>query len=239
MIKRQQGRKNDELRVIGIFPHYYSHGDGSCFVKFGNTHVLCAATIEEKVPPFLRHSRTGWITAEYGMLPCSGQDRTEREAAKGKQSGRSMEIQRLIARSLRSVVDLSLLGERQIKIDCDVIQADGGTRTASITGAFVALSLACRKLLRSQQIQENPIKGQVVAVSCGIVQGEFLLDLDYQEDSKAEVDANFIMSGEEIIEIQACGEQHPFSEKAFNSLLELAKKGCQELSLKQKQALEP
>ncbi len=235
--KRALGRQYDQLRTVGLFPHYYKHGDGSCFVKFGDTHVLCAATIEERVPMFLKHTKTGWVTAEYGLLPCSCADRTEREAAKGKQSGRTLEIQRLISRSLRSVVDLSLLGERQIKIDCDVIQADGGTRTASITGAFVALYIACQKLLHKKMIVSNPVKDHVVAISCGVVEGVPILDLNYSEDSNAEVDANFVMSGNNIVEIQSCGEKRPFSENEFGQLLDLAKVGCAELILKQKDAL--
>ena len=237
MIKRFLSRNVDELRDVALIPNYYPHGDGSCFVKFGRTHVICAATIDEKVPQFLKNTKTGWITAEYGMLPCSCQERTEREAAKGKQSGRTQEIQRLIGRSLRSVVNLSLLGERQIKIDCDVIQADGGTRTASITGSFVAMYLACQKLLRQQKISENPINGHVVAVSCGIVEGIPILDLDYSEDSRAEVDSNFIMSDDAIIEIQACGEQRPFTEDEFEKLFKYAKKSRTELIEKQKKAL--
>lgn len=237
MIKRFLSRRVDELRNIALIPNYYPHGDGSCFVKFGRTNVICAATIDKKVPFFLKNSKTGWITAEYGMLPCSCQERTEREAAKGKQSGRTQEIQRLIGRSLRSVVNLSVLGERQIKIDCDVIQADGGTRTASITGAFVAMYLACQKLLKQQKIQENPIFSHVVAVSCGILDGVPILDLDYSEDSNAEVDSNFIMSSDSIIEIQACGEKRPFSEVEFDQLLKYAKKSRDELIEKQKVAL--
>lgn len=236
-VKRYQGRGADELRIVGLFPNYYKHSDGSCFVKFGNTHVLCAATIEEKVPSFLRHTKTGWVTAEYGLLPCSCSDRTEREAARGKQSGRTLEIQRLISRSLRAVVDLSILGERQIKVDCDVIQADGGTRTASITGAYVAMYIACQRLLMKRAISQNPIKGHVTGISCGIVDGVPLLDLDYEEDSRAEVDSNFVMSGEDIIEIQACGEKRPFTEKEFGSLLVFAKLACSELIFKQKDAL--
>ena len=237
MVKRFLSRKADELRQIALIPNYYPHGDGSCFVKFGRTHVICAATIDERVPIFLKNTKTGWVTAEYGMLPCSCQDRTEREAAKGKQSGRTMEIQRLIGRSLRSVVDLSVLGERQIKIDCDVIQADGGTRTASITGGYVALYLACQKLLKQHKISENPIKNHVVAISCGIVNNEPFLDLDYSEDSNAEVDSNFILSDDKIIEIQSCGEKRPFSEEEFLTLLEYAKKARFELIEKQKAAL--
>lgn len=237
MIKRFLSRKPDELRQIALIPDYYPHGDGSCFVKFGRTHVICAATIDEKVPPFLKNTKTGWVTAEYGMLPCSCQDRTDREAAKGKQSGRTHEIQRLIGRSLRSVVDLSILGERQIKIDCDVIQADGGTRTASITGGYVALYLACQKLLKQNKIPENPIKSHVVAISCGIVNGTPLLDLDYSEDSNAEVDSNFIFSDDKIVEIQSCGEKRPFSEEEFKQLLKFAQKARSELIEKQKVAL--
>ncbi|MDR3031245.1 MAG: ribonuclease PH [Holosporales bacterium] len=236
-VKRISGRANDELRQIALIPNYYNYGDGSCFVKFGNTHIICAATIEEKTPLFLRNTRTGWISAEYGILPCSCSDRTDREAAKGKQSGRTQEIQRLIGRSLRSVVDLSILGERQIKIDCDAIQADGGTRTASITGAYIALYIACQKLLKKGKMERNPIKSHVVAVSCGIVNDAVLLDLNYAEDSKAEVDSNFIMSDDKIIEIQSCGEQRPFSEDEFFQLLNYAKKARKELIEKQKIAL--
>lgn len=235
--KRSFNRKNDELRPVTLVPNFYNHGDGSCLVKFGNTQVICAATIDEKVPPFLKHTRTGWITAEYGMLPCSSADRIEREAVKGKQSGRTVEIQRLIGRSLRSIVNLSALGERQIKIDCDVIQADGGTRTASITGSYVAMVLACRKLLKQQIININPINGHVVAISCGLINNVPMLDLDYNEDSNAEIDSNFIMSDNNIIEIQACGEKHPFSEETFNILLEYAKKARVELINKQDEAL--
>ncbi len=237
MIKRFLSRNIDELRDIALIPNYYPHGDGSCFVKFGRTQVICAATVDEKVPPFLKNTKTGWVTAEYGMLPCSCQERTEREASKGKQSGRTQEIQRLIGRSLRSVVNLALLGERQIKIDCDVIQADGGTRTASITGAFVALYIACEKLIKRGKISENPITGHVVAISCGIVDGVPILDLDYSEDSRAEVDSNFIMSDDGIIEIQACGEKRPFSEDEFEKLLGYAKKSRSELIEKQSKAL--
>jgi ribonuclease PH len=231
------GRKNNKLRTVGLFPNYYGHSDGSCFVKFGNTHIICAATIEEKVPVFLKHSKTGWITAEYGLLPCSCSERTEREATRGKQSGRTLEIQRLISRSLRSVVDLAALGERQIKIDCDVIQADGGTRTASITGSFIALHLACQKLVKNRLIHENPIKENVAAISCGVIGNEALLDLDYKEDSRADVDANFVMSQNSIIEVQASGEKRPFSEKEFSELFNLARDGCHELIQKQNEAL--
>ena len=219
--KRSFNRKNDELRPITLVPNFYSHGDGSCLVKFGNTQVICAATIDEKVPPFLKHTKTGWITAEYGMLPCSSGERIDREAAKGKQSGRTVEIQRLIGRSLRSVVDLSALGERQI----------------SITGSYVAMVLACRKLLKQQIISINPVKAHAAAISCGLINNIPMLDLDYNEDSNAEVDSNFIMSDNNIIEIQACGEKHPFSEEVFSILLEYAKKARVELINKQDEAL--
>ncbi|MDR3224083.1 MAG: ribonuclease PH [Holosporales bacterium] len=238
MLKRFLGRGYDELRQIAIVPNYYPHGDGSCFVKFGRTHVICTATVDERVPLFLRNSKTGWISAEYGMLPCSCNERTDREAVKGKQSGRTLEIQRLIGRALRSVVSLGSLGERQIKIDCDVIQADGGTRTASITGAFVAMYLACQKLLKHKQIFENPITDHVVAISCGVVTKTSLLDLEYSEDSVADVDANFVMSSDAIIEIQICGEKRPFTEGEFATLLKFAQKGKNELITKQKQALD-
>ncbi|MDR1609647.1 MAG: ribonuclease PH [Holosporales bacterium] len=237
MVKRFLSRGYDELRQVEIIPHYYPHGDGSCFVKFGRTHVICAATIEERVPPFLRNLGTGWVTAEYGMLPCSCNERTDREAVRGKQSGRTSEIQRLIGRSLRSVVDMNVLGSRQIKVDCDVILADGGTRTASITGAFVALHLTCQKLLKNKTIAMSPITKHVVAVSCGVVNGTPLLDLDYSEDSVADVDSNFIMSDDMIIEIQMCGEKRPFTESELDQLLVLARKGRDELIGKQKVAI--
>jgi ribonuclease PH len=238
MICRSLSRKVNELREVIIIPHYYPHGDGSCFIKFGKTHVICAATIEERVPQFLKGSKSGWITAEYGMLPCSCNERTDREAAKGRQFGRTQEIQRLIGRSLRSVVDLAALGERQIKIDCDVIQADGGTRAASITGAFVAMYFASQKLQKNGVILLNPIKSHVVAVSCGIVDGFPLLDLDYHEDSTAAIDSNFIMAETGIIEIQFCGERRPFTETEFDSLLKLALQGKIELIKLQKQVIE-
>lgn len=236
-MKRADGRQDDQLRSITIIANYYSHADGSCFVKIGNTHIICAATIDEYVPYFLKNTKTGWINAEYGMLPCSCADRADREAAKGKQSGRTQEIQRLISRSLRSAVDLQILGERQIKIDCDVIQADGGTRTASITGAYVALYLACQKLLKQKKIKESPINNHVVAISCGMLYNRPILDLNYKEDSNAEVDANFVMSEDGIIEIQSCGEKRPFSEKEFSAMLTYATKAKEELITKQKVAL--
>jgi ribonuclease PH len=199
--------------------------------------VICAATIEEKVPFFLRNTKTGWISAEYGMLPCSCVDRTDREAAKGKQSGRTVEIQRLIGRALRSVTDLTALGERQVRVDCDVIQADGGTRTASINGAFVALHLACQKLVKIGKIAANPIKDHVIAISCGVLDGVVLLDLDYREDSSAEVDSTFIMSNDAIVEIHVCGERRPFSDKEFHCITKYATNCRDELISKQKIAL--
>ena len=201
-------RKSNELRSVFLGPSFVKYAEGSCFVKFGDTHVICAATIEDKVPPFLRNTGSGWITAEYGMLPRSTHQRVDREAAKGKQSGRTQEIQRLIGRALRSIVDLKALGERQIRIDCDVLQADGGTRTASITGAYVALHQALQKMVNNKVLTKLPLTGQIAAVSCGVVGGQSLLDLNYQEDSTAEVDANFVMTGDgKLVEIQAAAEK--------------------------------
>src|SRR6056300_993575 len=193
-MSRPSGRSFDQLRSISLEPSIALHAEGSCLAKFGNTHVFCTASLDERVPPFLRNSGRGWVTAEYGMLPRSTHSRMDREAAKGKQSGRTQEIQRLIGRALRAVTDLSALGERQIKIDCDVIQADGGTRTASITGAWVALSLAIEKLMLEGQIAGQVLTDQVAAISCGIKNGEALLDLDYEEDSSADTDANFVLT---------------------------------------------
>jgi ribonuclease PH len=235
---RPDKRQVNQLRSIFLGPSFVKYAEGSCFVKFGDTHVICAATIEEKVPPFLRNTGSGWVTAEYGMLPRATQERVDREAAKGKQSGRTQEIQRLIGRALRSVVDLKALGERQIRIDCDVLQADGGTRTASITGAYVALHQAMQRLLDKKKITKFPLMDQVAAVSCGIIDGEARLDIDYAEDSGAQVDANFIMTGSgKLVEIQACAEKDPFSEEEFKNMLDLAKGGIQELINLQKQAL--
>ena len=207
-------------------------------VKFGDTHVLCTASIEERVPGWMRNSGKGWVTAEYGMLPRSTGQRMDREAAKGKQSGRTQEIQRLIARSLRAVIDLEALGERQIKVDCDVIQADGGTRTAAISGGFVALHLALQHLVKTGALQALPISDTVCAISCGIYQGHGVSDLDYAEDSNAETDANFVMTGQGgICEIQGTAEAEPFSEAAFLELLSLAKTSCAEITAKQKEVL--
>lgn len=235
---RHDKRKPNELRSVFLGPGFSKHAEGSCFVKFGDTHVICTATVEEKVPPFLRNTGSGWITAEYGMLPRSTHDRIDREAARGKQTGRTQEIQRLIGRALRSVVDLKALGERQIKIDCDVIQADGGTRTASITGAYVAMHQALQKLVDKKSLKALPIIDQVAAISCGISDGRGLLDLDYIEDSSADVDANFIMTGAgRLVEIQATAEKTPFTDKEFMDMLELARSGINELLALQKQVL--
>ena len=227
---RPDRRQPAELRPVFLGPSFVKYAEGSCFVKFGDTHVICAATIEEKVPPFLRNTGAGWITAEYGMLPRSTHDRIDREAAKGKQSGRTHEIQRLIGRALRSVVDLKKLGERQIRIDCDVLQADGGTRTASITGAYVALHQALQKLVANKKISAMPLTDHIAAVSCGIIDGEARLDLNYIEDSSAQVDANFVITGSgRLVEIQAAAEKDPFSEEEFAQMLALSKTGVEEL----------
>ena len=238
MSTRPSGRKADEMRTVSLEPNFSPYAEGSCLTKFGNTHVLCTATIEEKVPPFLRNSGTGWVTAEYGMLPRSTHTRTAREAARGKQSGRTQEIQRLIGRSLRAVTNLSLIGERQIRIDCDVIQADGGTRTASITGAWVALHYALSKLVKDGQLDQVPLKDSVGAVSCGIFQGVATLDLDYTEDSNADADTNYVLTGSGgIVEIQGTAEKKPFSRELLDELLDLAYRGIEELTKLQKNAL--
>ena len=226
------------MREISFEKNVNIHADGSCLVKFGNTHVLCLATIDEKVPHWLKNTGKGWVTAEYGMLPRSTNTRMDREAAKGKQSGRTQEIQRLIGRSLRSIVDLSNLGERQIKIDCDVIQADGGTRTASISGGFISLYLAIEKLKNNYNLQKPIIKNFIGAVSTGIVENKALLDLDYKEDSEAQVDANFVIcDSDEISEIQVTGEEFFFNDAQFTEMFSLAKIGVKEIISKQKEAL--
>ncbi len=226
------------MREVSFEKNVNIHADGSCLVKFGNTHVLCMASIDEKVPHWLKNTGKGWVTAEYGMLPRSTNTRMDREAAKGKQSGRTQEIQRLIGRSLRSVIDLGNLGERQIKVDCDVIQADGGTRTASISGGFVALYLAIEKIKNNYNLQKPIIKNYIGAISAGIIDNKPLLDLDYIEDSKAQVDANFVIcdSGE-ISEIQVTGEEFFFSDDQFNEIFKLAKKGIEEIIKAQKSVL--
>ena len=236
---RPSERKTNEMRAISFETGISKHAEGSCLVKFGDTHVLCTASVENRVPPWLRNSGSGWVTAEYGMLPRSTGERMRREASAGKQSGRTQEIQRLIGRSLRSVIDLNQLGENQISIDCDVIQADGGTRTASISGAFVALKQSVNFLLASKEIKKDPIREFLGAVSCGIYRGKPILDLDYKEDSEAEADANFVITEKnKIIEIQATAEQYPFSEKMFSELMILAKTGIEEIIKKQKEILE-
>ncbi len=235
---RPSGRSPDQLRPISLDPGFSRYAEGSCLVKFGETHVLCTASVDEKVPPFLRNSGRGWVTAEYGMLPRSTHTRTDREAARGKQSGRTQEIQRLIGRALRAVVDLPALGERQINIDCDVLQADGGTRTASITGAWVALHFAFERLIKDGKLTANPMTGQVAAVSCGLFEGTAVLDLDYPEDSKAQADANFVLTGDGgIVEVQGTAEDKPFSEAQFLELMMLAKKGVGELARLQRLAI--
>jgi ribonuclease PH len=223
---------------VTLEPGYAPSAEGSCLVRFGNTHVLCAATVQDRVPPFLRNTGKGWVTAEYGMLPRSTGTRTDREAARGGQGGRTHEIQRLIGRSLRAVTDLGRLGERQIKIDCDVIQADGGTRTTAITGAYVALHLALQHLQRLRAITAWPLVDHVAAVSCGLVGGAALLDLDYAEDSRAEADANFVLTGKGgMVEIQATAEQRPFDDAAFGAMIGLARRGIGELVGLQRRAL--
>ena len=234
----RKDRSFNQMREISFEKNVNIHADGSCLVKFGNTHVLCLATIDEKVPHWLKNTGKGWITAEYGMLPRSTNTRMDREAAKGKQSGRTQEIQRLIGRSLRSVIDLSNLGERQIKVDCDVLQADGGTRTASINGGFVALYIAIDKIKKNYNLQKPIVKNFIGAISAGIVENKSLLDLNYEEDSKAEVDANFVISCTgEIAEIQVTGEEFFFTESQFGELFSLAKNGIAEIIKKQKEIL--
>ena len=234
----RKNRSFQEMRDISFEINVNCHAEGSCLVKFGNTHVLCTASIEEKIPPWLRNSGKGWVTAEYGMLPRSTNTRIDREAAKGKQSGRTQEIQRLIGRSLRSIVDLKSMGERQIKIDCDVIQADGGTRTAAISGGFVALYQAIEFIKKNYNISRPIIKEFIGAVSVGIIDGKPNLDLDYLEDSNAQVDANFVMceSGK-ISEIQSTGEEYFFTRDQFNEIFDLANKGIKEIIILQKQSL--
>ena len=235
---RPSGRAADQMRAVVLEPGFAKHAEGSCFVRFGDTHVLCTASLDERVPPFLKGSGKGWVTAEYGMLPRSTNTRTDREAARGKQSGRTQEIQRLIGRSLRAVTDLGKLGERQIKIDCDVIQADGGTRTAAITGSYVALYQCLQHMKRLKMFSAIPMTDSVAAVSCGIVAGQPVLDLDYAEDSGAETDANFVLTGAaKLIEVQATAEGAPFAEAELLRLLELARQGAGQLASLQRQVL--
>ncbi|MDX2237604.1 MAG: ribonuclease PH [Hyphomonadaceae bacterium] len=227
---RPSGRAPDQLRDISLEVGVSRYAEGSCLAKFGQTHVLCTASVEQGVPGWLKGQGRGWVTGEYGMLPRATHTRGRREAAQGKQSGRTQEIQRLIGRALRSVVDLKALGDRTITLDCDVIQADGGTRTAAITGAWVALARACAYLVDEGVLKQTPVNGQVAAISCGIYAGTPVLDLDYAEDSNAEVDANYVLAGDgRLIEVQATGEQRPFSDAEFAELMQLAKLGCTQL----------
>ena len=235
---RPSGRSQDAIRPVSFETGFTKHAEGSVLAKFGDTHVLCTASLEDRPPSWLRENGRGWVTAEYGMLPRATHRRTAREAAKGKQSGRTQEIQRLIGRSLRAVTDLSGFGERQIRLDCDVLQADGGTRTAAISGAYVALHLCFQKMLEDNLIEAIPLNDQVAAVSCGIFEGAPVLDLDYAEDSAAETDANFVLTHEGgIVEIQATAEQAPYTEEDFLRLLRLAKIGCDEIFKIQTKAL--
>ncbi|MEN8746832.1 ribonuclease PH [Marivita sp.] len=236
---RPSGRKLSEMRAVSIETGISKHAEGSCMIRMGDTHVLCTATIEDRVPPFIKGSGLGWVTAEYGMLPRSTTSRMRRESSAGKQQGRTVEIQRLIGRSLRAGVDRVALGERQITVDCDVIQADGGTRCASITGGWVALRLAVNKLMKAGDITSDPLISPVAAVSCGIYAGQAVLDLDYPEDSEAGVDGNFIMRGDgQLIEVQMSAEGSTFSRTQMNELLDLADSGVQELVALQLKAAE-
>jgi ribonuclease PH len=235
---RPSGRAPDEMRAITIETGFTKHAEGSCLISFGDTRVLCTASIEERLPPWLRGKGSGWVTGEYSMLPRATHTRGSREAAKGKQSGRTQEIQRLIGRSLRAVVDLEKLGERQITLDCDVIQADGGTRTASISGAWVALRLAVDGLIKAGAITEDPITAKIAAISCGIFNGNPVLDLDYVEDSSADADANFVLiEGGQIAEVQATAEGATYDEEGLLRLLRLARIGCDTIYAAQEKAV--
>ncbi len=235
---RPSGRAADELRTVILETGFSKYAEGSCMARFGDTHVLCTASVEERVPGWMRKTGRGWVTAEYGMLPRSTSERMNREAARGKQSGRTQEIQRLIGRSLRAVTDLAAMGEIQIKVDCDVIQADGGTRTAAITGSYVALYKAFERIKGLGIISDIPLIDQVAAVSCGLYKGAAILDLDYAEDSAAQADANFVLTnGRGIVEIQGTAEESPFSEEQFHQLMALARKGVDELATAQRGAL--
>jgi ribonuclease PH len=235
---RPSGREPDALRSVSLEIGFSKYAEGSCLVKFGDTHVLCNASVDKRLPPWLRDSGKGWVTAEYGMLPRSTHTRTDREAARGKQSGRTQEIQRLIGRSLRAITDLKALGEIQVKVDCDVIQADGGTRTASITGAYVALHLAMQNLMKVGLLKSIPLTDEVAAISCGIYNGTPVLDLDYAEDSNAQADSNFVLTGRGgIVEIQGTAEEEPFSGAEFDQMMALARKGVEELTALQRDVL--
>lgn len=236
---RPSGRQPDQLRKIALTPHFTKHAEGSVLVEFGDTRVICTASIDERVPSFLKGKGSGWITAEYGMLPRATHERSGREAARGKQGGRTMEIQRLIGRSLRAALDLEALGERTVTIDCDVIQADGGTRTASITGGYVALNLAIQHLMKSRRLKVNPLHGQIASVSVGICQGVPVLDLDYREDCDAETDMNVVMNDAgAFIEVQGTAEGHAFRRAELDAMLDLAGQGIQTLMACQRDALE-
>jgi len=236
---RSFDRVATQMRPVTMQGNVSRHAEGSCLIEVGHTKVLCTATVDTQIPGWLRDSGKGWITAEYGMLPRATESRNQREAAKGKQSGRTQEIQRMIGRSLRAITDLKALGQHQIILDCDVLEADGGTRTASITGAYVALVLALQHLVDEGRLKEMPLINSVAALSCGIVGGEALLDLDYEEDSNADVDANFIMTGSgNLVEIQATGEERSFTEEEYMAMLALARKGIEELTRLQQQAIQ-
>lgn len=235
---RPSGRQPDQLRAVSFEIDVNRYAEGSCLVAFGNTRVLCTASVEEQIPPWLRGSGKGWVTAEYGMLPRATHTRGDREAARGRQSGRTQEIQRLIGRSLRAVTDLGGFGERQVKVDCDVLQADGGTRTAAITGGYVALHLAFQHMAELGAVKRLPLTDQVTAISCGLVAGTACLDLDYDEDSAAEADANFVLTGRgELVEVQATAERATFGRQRLERLLDLAEAGCADLAAAQRQAL--
>jgi len=239
MIFRSDNRSPEQMRPVNIIPDFISTAEGSALIEIGNTRVICTATVEETVPNFLKGAGKGWITAEYSLLPRSTLTRTPREAARGRISGRTHEIQRLIGRALRAVIDLEELGERTITLDCDVIQADGGTRTASITGAFVALGLALEKLVEAGTLTSAPIRDFVAAISVGVVDGAILLDLCYEEDARAEVDLNFVMTGaRKIVEVQATAEQHPFDEAQLKKMMDLASKGIESLIARQRTILQ-
>ena len=235
---RPSGRAPDELRQVSMEPGFSKHAEGSCLIRFGDTHVLCTASVIDSVPPWMRNSGRGWVTAEYGMLPRSTNQRTDREAARGRQSGRTQEIQRLIGRSLRAVTDLEAIGERQIRVDCDVLQADGGTRTAAITGSWLALRLAFQWMQDQGLIERRPLTDHVAAISCGLHGGTAVLDLDYAEDSTAQADANFVLTGAGgVVEIQSTAEDYPFTRDEFNALLDLAESGIEQLVHLQKRTL--
>lgn len=235
---RPSGRSADQMREMSMELGFSKYAEGSCLIKFGDTHVLCTATLEDKAPPFMRGTGKGWVTGEYGMLPRSTHGRMGREAARGKQSGRTQEIQRLVGRSLRAAIDMEALGECQIRIDCDVIQADGGTRTASISGGYVALYQCLQKMVSDGTLAEVPIKHEVAAISCGVYKGQPVLDLDYDEDSSAETDANFVMtSSGQIIEIQGTAEEEPFSEEELMRMMRLARIGVEQITKLQRKTL--